>query len=266
MGKLFAILTVLVTLATAYPIVTHKYAPPAGASANAAEIDRELSRTTLEAGLAFAGAQLLLAFFVWRFSRGKERSDKSLPGGAKLMVACAVIVVGAETISLGLTGQKVWANTYLAAPSSNAMQIQVQAQQFAYYFRYPGPDGKFGMIRPEKIDDGNLNFFGLDPANDMESRDDIVTSQLAVPVNQEILLLMHARDVGHSFYVRELRMQQDFLPGTDLSIHFTPTKIGRYEIVCTQLCGMGHYNMKAYLEVMPRADFDAWLKAKASEQ
>ena len=61
---------------------------------------------------------------------------------------------------------------------------------------------------------------------------------------------MHSRDLGHSFYVPELRVHQDFVPGLDLSIHFTATQVGKYEIVCTQLCGLGHYNMKAYLEVM----------------
>ena len=58
----------------------------------------------------------------------------------------------------------------------------------------------------------------------------------------------------------KLRIQQDFVPGLDLSIHFTATKIGKYEIVCTQLCGLGHYNMKAYLECDSQEDFDNWMK------
>jgi cytochrome c oxidase subunit 2 len=76
--------------------------------------------------------------------------------------------------------------------------------------------------------------------------------------------MMHGKDVGHSFYVRELRIQQDFVPGLDLSLHFTATKIGKYEIVCTQLCGLGHYNMKAYLNVMSQDDFDKWLKSQSN--
>jgi cytochrome c oxidase subunit II len=93
-----------------------------------------------------------------------------------------------------------------------------------------------------------------------------VTAELAIPVNREILLLMHTKDVGHSFFVRELRIQQDFVPGLDVSVHFTATKVGKYEIVCTQLCGLGHYNMKAYLEVMTQQDFDNWLKQQAANQ
>ncbi len=66
--------------------------------------------------------------------------------------------------------------------------------------------------------------------------------------------------------LRELRIQQDFVPGLDLSIHFTATRIGKYEIVCTQLCGLGHYNMKAYLEVMSQDDFNKWLVQQAALQ
>jgi cytochrome c oxidase subunit 2 len=146
------------------------------------------------------------------------------------------------------------------------MKIESQAGQFAFYFRYSGPDGKFGPRHPDKIDEGEQNFFGLDTAADPDAKDDIVSGELAVPVNREVQILMHAKDVGHSFYVRELRIQQDFVPGLDLSVHFTAKKVGKYEIVCTQLCGLGHYNMRAYLQVLSQQDFDNWLKQKASEQ
>jgi cytochrome c oxidase subunit 2 len=183
-----------------------------------------------------------------------------------LMVAAAFILVGTEVLALGVLGQKAWAEVYFTAPKPDALQVQAQAGQFAFYFRYPGQDGKFGPLHPDKIDEGNQNYFGLDPANDLESRDDIVTAEMAIPVNREIHLLMHAKDVGHSFYVRELRIQQDFVPGLDLSLHFTATQTGHFEILCTQLCGLGHYNMKAYLNVLSQEDFDKWLKQKASEQ
>jgi len=181
-------------------------------------------------------------------------------------VLAAFILVGAELLVLGVFGTKAWASVYFNPPSANAMPIQVQAGQFAFYFRYPGPDGKFGPIHPDQINEASQNVFGLDQTNDPDSKDDIVTAELAVPANREIYLLMHAKDVGHSFYVRELRVQQDFVPGLDLSIHFTATKTGRYEILCTQLCGLGHYNMKAYLEVMSQEGFDNWLKQQAALQ
>jgi cytochrome c oxidase subunit 2 len=265
MGKLLALVLVMIALASTYPIVTHMFVPPEDISTHGHAIDEQLKETMLEAGVSFVGAQLVLAFFVWSFTGRKEGSRlKNLPGGARGMVIAAFVLVGTEILALGVLGQKAWANVYFTPSRPDDIQIQAQAEQFAFYFRYPGPDGKFGAIHPDKIDEGNQNYFGLDPANEVEARDDIVSAELVVPVNREIQLLMHAKDVGHSFYVRELRMQQDFVPGLDLSVHFTATKIGRYEIVCTQLCGLGHYNMKAYLNVKSQEDYDKWLKEQSA--
>lgn len=267
MGKFFAVILVIIALLSAYPIVSHKYVQPEDISTHGHAIDEQMSDTMIEAGLSFLLAQILLAFFVWKFS-GRQRGAevKHIPGGAKMMVALSFILVGTEVLALGVFGQKAWANVYFTLPKPDALQVQAQAGQFAFFFRYPGIDGRFGAIHPDRIDEGNQNYFGLDLANDTDSRDDIVSGELAIPANREVHLLMHAKDVGHSFYVRELRIQQDFVPGLDLSVHFTATKIGRYEIVCTQLCGLGHYNMKAYLNVLSQEDFEKWLKQKASEQ
>lgn len=267
MGRMFAVVVVLIALVSAVPILWHTWTPPVDISTHGHAIDEQMSETMAEAGLSFLAAQIILALFVWRFSsRGEDEKIKHFPGGAKVMVIAALVLVGSEVLALGIVGQKAWANVYFTPPNPNALQVQVQAGQFAFYFRYPGPDGNFGPLHPDKIDEGMQNFFGLDPDSDPDSKDDIVTAELAVPVNREVHLLMHAKDLGHSFYVRELRIQQDFVPGLDLSVHFTATQTGRFEIVCTQLCGLGHYNMRAYLSVLSQDDFDQWLKQKASEQ
>jgi cytochrome c oxidase subunit II len=267
MGKFFAITIIVIAILSAIPIVMHTWEAPADISTHGHLIDEQMSETMAEAGISFLAAQLLLAFFVWQFSnRGTESKLRKFPGGAKALVIAALLVVGVEVLALGVFGVKAWAGVYLTPPSANAMPIQVQAGQFAFYFRYPGSDGKFGPIHPERINEGSQEFFGLDKEHDVESRDDIVTAEMAIPVNKEIHLLMHAKDVGHSFFVRELRVQQDFVPGLDVSLHFTATKIGRYEIVCTQLCGLGHYNMKAYLDVLSDDDFNEWLKKQAAMQ
>ena len=266
MGKLLAIVLVVIAVLSAYPIVTNMFVLPEDISTHGHAIDDQIHDTMLEAGLSFVGAQIVLAIFVWSFSNRRAGSAlKNFPGGAKVAVIAAFVLVGTEVLALGVMGQKAWAQVYFTSPRPDAIQIQAQAEQFAYYFRYPGPDGKFGAIHPDKIDEGNQNYFGLDPANEVEARDDIVSGELVIPVNREIQLLMHAKDVGHSFYVRELRIQQDFVPGLDLSVHFTATKIGKYEIVCTQLCGLGHYNMKAYLNVMSQDDYEKWLKEQAAQ-
>ena len=182
------------------------------------------------------------------------------------MVWAAFLLVGTEVLALGVFGVKAWATVYLTPPAANAIPIQVQAGQFAFYFRYPGPDGTFGAIHPDMVSEANQNYYGIDVDHDSDAKDDIVTAEMAIPVNREVHLLMHSKDVGHSFFVPELRVQQDFVPGLDLTLHFTATKTGRYEIVCTQLCGLGHYNMKAYLSVLSQADYDDWLKKQAALQ
>lgn len=268
-GKLFAVIVILIALASAVPIVTHTFvgatvAPPQDISTHGAEIDKQMDETMIEAGLSFLAAQIVLGLFVWSFAGRKNGQVKNFPGGPKYLILAAVLLVGAEAIALGAMGSKAWAKVYFQPASADALPVQVQAGQFAFYFRYAGPDGKFGAIHPDKIDEGNANFFGLDPENDIPARDDIQSGEFVIPVNKEIHLMMHAKDVGHSFYVRELRVQQDFVPGLDLSLHFTATKIGKYEIVCTQLCGLGHYNMKGYLNVVSQEDFDKWLKSQSN--
>jgi cytochrome c oxidase subunit 2 len=179
------------------------------------------------------------------------------------LVIAAFVVVSVEIFALTFVGSKAWAAIYLAPTDANALHIDVQAQQFAFYFHYPGPDGRFGAVHTDKIDDGSGNYMGLDPAHDTSARDDIVSSTLVVPVNRPIALTLHSRDVGHSFFVRELRVQQDFVPGLDVPLQFTATQTGQFEIVCTQLCGWGHYRMKAFVRVVRPAEYDTWLQSQA---
>ncbi len=267
MAKFFAVTIVLIAIASAIPIVMHTWPTPQDISTHGVLIDEQTNETMLEAGISFLVSQFILAFFIWKFSSwGPNNKLKTFPGGAKAMVWAAFLLVGTEVLALGVFGVKAWANVYLTPPAANALPVQVQAGQFAFYFRYPGPDGKFGFLHPEMINEASENFFGIDQTNDPAAKDDIVTAEMAIPVNREIHLLMHSKDVGHSFFVPELRVQQDFVPGLDLSVHFTATKIGRYEIVCTQLCGLGHYNMKAYLSVLSQQDYDDWLKKQAALQ
>ena len=109
------------------------------------------------------------------------------------------------------------------------------------------------------------NPLGLDP-NDPAGKDDIVTSSLTVPVNRPIELLIRSQDVIHNFFVRELRLQQDAVPGMVIPMNFTPDRIGHYEIVCTQLCGLGHYHMHSMLNVVSADDYASFLKQQAAAQ
>jgi cytochrome c oxidase subunit II len=266
MGKVFAIVVTIITIVSTAIFVSHIWWMPPDVSQLGVGIDHQMSETMLSSGILFVVAQLVLAFFVWRFAdNNDQRKIKIFPGGAMPMVVGAIILVGAEILALTLVGTKIWASIYVTPADPHSLKIDVQAEQFAYYFRYPGPDGKFGALHPELIDESSGNFFGLDPAHDTAARDDIVAATLAVPVNTPILLELHSKDVNHAFYVPELRIQQDFVPGLVIPLHFTAIRLTKSEIVCTQLCGLGHYNMRAYLEVMSAEDFKKWLNEQSGQ-
>jgi cytochrome c oxidase subunit II len=137
-------------------------------------------------------------------------------------------------------------------------------KQFAWNFRYPGPDGVFGRTDIKLVNDAAGNPLGIDP-NDPAGKDDIVSATLKVPVNKPIRLIMHSRDVIHNFYVRELRMKQDIVPGMEIPLHFTAKTIGTYEVPCSELCGLGHFQMRTTMQVMSEADFEAWKKQQAQQ-
>jgi cytochrome c oxidase subunit 2 len=267
MGKMFAVVLTIITVVSTAIFVAHTWWMPVDISVHGHAIDRQLSETMVTSGVLFVLSQLALALFVWRYGdRNDERKVTTFPGGVTPMVVFATVLVGAEILALTLVGSKVWAGIYQTPADPNSLQIDVQSEQFAFYFRYAGSDGKFGATHPELINEASENYFGLDPANDVSARDDIVVPTLTIPVNRPISLTLRAKDVSHAFYVPELRIQQDFVPGLAIPLHFTATQTGKHEIVCTQLCGLGHYNMRAYIEVMSQAQFDQWLHDKAAQQ
>ncbi|MGA6959777.1 MAG: hypothetical protein WBY38_10235 [Candidatus Acidiferrales bacterium] len=266
MGKLFAIVVTVITVVSVAFFVMHTWWLPVDISTTGLAIDHQINDTMVETGILFLAGQLLLGLFVWQASnKNPARKIKIFPGGSTPLVAAAIIVVGIEILALTFLGSKAWATINLTRAAADSLHIDVQAEQFAFWFRYAGPDGEFGGLHPELIDEANGNYFGLDPRNDVAARDDVVAGSLVIPVNKPILLTLHSKDVGHSFYVPVLRIQQDFVPGLDIPVHFTATQTGKFEIVCTQLCGLGHYNMRAYLEVMSEPDYEQWLKTQEGQ-
>lgn len=163
--------------------------------------------------------------------------------------------------TLTIKAEQLWADARYTGASLTALQVEVTGVQFAWYFRYPGPDATFGITRPQLIAPGEGNPLGLDPA-DPHSADDEVTSELVLPSNREVDLRLNAQDVIHGFSIPELRLKQNAVPGQPIHIHFTPTTPGTYAILCTQVCGLGHYRMNATLRILPPSQFAAWLAAK----
>jgi cytochrome c oxidase subunit 2 len=169
------------------------------------------------------------------------------------LVALAVLFA-----TLTVRAERLWAQARYTGASLTALQVEVTGVQFAWYFRYPGPDATFGATRPQLVAPGEGNPLGIDAA-DPHSADDIVSSQLVLPANREVDLAIRSQDVIHGFSVPEMRLKQNAVPGETIHIHFTPVTPGTYAILCTQVCGLGHYRMNANLRVLSPAEFTAWL-------
>jgi cytochrome c oxidase subunit 2 len=159
---------------------------------------------------------------------------------------------------LAARSEQLWAAQRYVGADPAAMQVEVTGEQFAWYFRYPGVDAAFGRTQLKLVSAAEGNPLGIDPS-DAKGKDDIVSSQLVLPAGREVDLTLRSLDVIHGFSAPEMRLKQNAVPGETSHIHFTPTVPGEYAILCTQVCGMGHYRMQAALRVLPAAEFDAWL-------
>jgi cytochrome c oxidase subunit II len=255
-GMLAASLVTLVCAAV-YLFVWGKWGPPPPITATGRAVDHQYHLTLVVTGAIFLCAQLALAFAIFHY-RDRGRAARYNLGSTKLEIfwttATTIVFLG-----LGLLGYKAWGAVRLTPAAPGAIPIEVTTSQFVYTFRYAGPDGRFGVTNPKLISPSTGNPLGLDP-NDPAGRDDIVVATLTVPVNREIDLLIRSQDVIHSFFVRELRLQQDAVPGLTVPLHFKADKIGRYDIVCTQLCGLGHQRMHSYLNVVSESDYESFLE------
>jgi len=160
---------------------------------------------------------------------------------------------------LGTRANSLWATQRYTGAAPDALQVEVTGLQFAWYFRYPGADATFGRTRNELVSAAEGNPVGLDPS-DPRGADDIVRSQLVLPAGREVDLTLRAVDVIHGFATPEMRLKQNAIPGETQHIHFTPTQPGDYAILCTQVCGLGHYRMQAVLRVLTAEQFDQWLR------
>jgi cytochrome c oxidase subunit 2 len=260
---LLALLLTLLVLATLYAFAARLFPPPPPITSTALLVDRQYQLTLYVAGVVFVLAQLGLAFAVFRFrDRGQRaRFDRGNAAMEILWTSVTFVVF----LGLAIAGRQAWAQDRYTPSSPGAIQIEVTTTQFVYNFRYPGPDGLFGRLDPNLVNAPAGNPLGLDP-NDPRGKDDIVTPTLTVPVNHPIELLLRSQDVVHNFFVRELRLQQDAVPGMMIPVHFTANRIGQYEIVCTQLCGLGHNTMHSLLSVVSESDYANFLKHQAASQ
>lgn len=254
---LFVIVLLLLVGSTLYFHIAKTWWFPPSITPVGNQIDQQFFITFILTGIVFVLAQIALAWLIFRY-RDHGQKAKFVRGNHALEVIWTTITL-VIFVGLGIMAARAWGEVHFGGPAPGALQVEVTGVQFQWNFRYPGPDGKFGRIVVKDIDASVGNPLGVDP-NDPEGKQNIVVPDLYLPVNRPIELMLRSQDVIHSFFVRELRVKQDAVPGLVIPIHFEVDKTGDYEITCNQLCGLGHYHMHAILHVMSQADFDQWEK------
>ncbi|HTL74184.1 MAG TPA: hypothetical protein VL863_12855 [bacterium] len=211
----------------------------------------------------FVGWSLYFGYTLWRFNvRRNARADHE-GSKSKIPKYTEIAVVLAEAVLLLGIALPLWAKNVQGFPKpEDATVIQIVAQQFAWNARYPGPDGKFGRQEMKLVAENNV--FGVDPADPLGKDDIQVFNEIHVPVNKPVLVYLSSKDVIHSVKLVAMRITQDAIPGLRIPFTFTPTKVGRYQIECAQLCGNGHAAMAGgFFVVQTPEDYQQWLAAKS---
>jgi len=178
-------------------------------------------------GIVFVAAQGILGFFAWRYrDRGTSSVAHYSHGNDRLEIAWTALTL-ILFVGLNLMSSSIWASERFGPRNLAPCRLEVTGMQFQWYFRYPGPDSKFGATKPELIDPsiGGEGAVGLD-ATDPASKDDLVTGTMYLPVGREAEVILRAHDVIHSFFVPGMRFKQDAVPGLAIHMHFTPISTG----------------------------------------
>lgn len=211
-------------------------------------------------GVAYVVVQFVLALYIWKFRHRDDAIGSYWHHNHKLEVTWT-IATAVVLVPIVFAGLVVWQDVKAAPPEGDMLTVEAVGAQFQWDFRYPGPDGEFGEWRPELY--SLENYLGLDP-DDPAAGDDIhLINQLVLPVDQPVRILLRSKDVQHAFFLPNFRVKQDLMPGIQTAVWFTPTKVGEYEIACAELCGLGHYRMRAFLSVRSQADYDTWLSEQS---
>lgn len=232
---------------------------PAKASSYAADLDFQLD--------VFHYAMLLIfvcwgTYFLYCLVRYRARPGVPAVYAHKGIMGSLVpdgIILAFELFMIFVIGLPVWGRVMEQFPEEKqANVVHVVAQQFAWHFHYPGPDGVFAP-RSIKLFDSVSNPLGID-WNDPAAKDDLVSlNKMHVPIGKPTLIYLTSIDVIHSFNVPAFRTKQDATPGMKVRIWFEPIMLGEFEIACAQLCGLGHYRMRGDVVVKSQEDFDAWM-------
>jgi cytochrome c oxidase subunit 2 len=215
----------------------------------------------------FVGWSLYFFYVLLRFHRSRHpKADyHGVQSKASAHLEFSVVLIEAVLLlgfGLPLWGKRVTGDQFPS--NADAIRVHAVAEQFGWNFMYPGPDGVFGRSRADLVTSNNP--LGLDP-EDPASKDDIYSKNEVHFVNgKPVVVEITSKDVIHGFALEHMRISQDAIPGSKIPAWFRPVRAGEYELICSQLCGAGHYGMRAVVKVETQQEFDAWMKEQSDLQ
>ncbi len=218
-------------------------------------IDTTILITFWVTGVVFVAVLLFTGYCMWKFRYQEDRRSEYEPEDPKLEWWLTVLTSIGVVVMLA-PGLIAW-KQFITVPD-DATEFEVLAQQWQWNFRLPGKDGILGKSDNRNISDDNP--FGLDP-NDPNGRDDLLieADDLHLPLGKPVKVLLRSVDVLHDFYVPQFRAKMDIIPGMVTYFWFTPIRTGNFEVLCAELCGVGHHVMRGNVIVDNQSSYDMWL-------
>ncbi len=218
-------------------------------------IDSTVDITFIVTGIVFVAVNLFMAYAIIRYRHREDSTAKYEPENKKLEVWLTVLTTIGVAAML-TPGLFVWAK-FVNVPEG-ATEIEAIAQQWKWSYRLPGKDGEFGNTDASLINADNP--FGMD-ADDPLGQDDVLINDATVhmPVGGPVLIWLRSKDVLHNFTVAQFRVKMDAVPGMESFMWLEPTKVGEYEVLCEELCGIAHHAMRGRVIVDEPEDFQAWV-------
>ena len=221
-------------------------------------IDNTIEITFWVAGFVFIAINLFMAYCIYKFGYNKNRRATYEPENKKLEIwLTGITAVGVA--ALLTPGLFVWAD-FVNVPE-DAHEVEVIGQQWQWSYRYPGADGLLGAADASKISAENP--FGM-VADDPNGQDDILvsTQEMHLPLDRPVNVLLRSKDVLHDYAVAEFRVKMDLVPGSVSYMWLTPTRAGTYDILCEELCGLGHHVMRGTVVVEDEESYNNWLDSQ----
>ena len=219
-------------------------------------IDHTISITFWITGFVFTAVIAFMAYCVFRFHHKEGRRADYNPENKKLEWWLSV-GTGVGVAAMLAPGLVVW-HQFVTVPA-DATEVEIMGQQWQWSFRLPGKDGRLGTSDVRNISPENP--MGLN-RDDPHGQDDVVidNGDLHLPIGKPVKVLLRSVDVLHDFYVPEFRAKMDMVPGMVTYFWIRPIRTGTFDVLCAELCGAAHYQMRAKVIVEEEKDYHAWLE------